>query len=128
MSKATKIDDETLQQLIFVMQQTNQSLVALKDVPIMTARLEERFAHMQKMFTDNCDDNTKRNESIIKTLSALSKRVDDVEARQDKLSGIYAALIPITGILAAGVTYLLTKALDKLVLIAAILAFMGGPQ
>lgn len=126
MTKSSKIDDQTLQQMILVLQETNHSLMALKDVPLMTARLEERFANMQKTFADNCDDNTKRNESITKTLSALCKRVDDVEARQDKLSGIYAALIPITGILASGVTYLLTKALDKLALIAVILAFAGG--
>ena len=126
MTKSSKIDDQTLQQMILVLQETNHSLMALKDVPLMTARLEERFANMQKMFTDNCNDNNERNQKIARTLDTLCKRVDDVEARQDKLSGIYAALIPITGILAAGVTYLLTKALDKLAIIAAIFAFAGG--
>lgn len=122
MTKSTKIDDQTLQQMILVMQQTNQSLMALKDVPEITIRLEERFGTLQKLFSDNSDDNKKTIEKINVSLDTLCKRVDIIESKQDKLGGIYAALIPITGIIAAGLTYILTKALDKLALVAAIIA------
>lgn len=128
MTKTTKIDDATLQQMILVMQQTNQSLMALKDVPEITIRLEERFAVLQKTFSDSCDDNKKTIAKINGALDSVCKRVDNVESRQDKLGGIYAALVPITGIIAAGLTYLVTKALDKMALIAAIIACMGGSR
>ena len=124
----TKIDDQTLQQMLLVLQETNRNLTGLKNLPETTIRLEERFGHLQKSLDDVCEDNKKAIAAITASINAACKRIDNVESQQDKLKGTYAVLIPLTGIIAAGITYLVTKALDKLALIAAILAFMGGPK
>jgi len=119
---ATKVDDQTVQQMILVLQETNRNLSHLKDLPETTIRLEERLGYLQKSFDDVCEDNKKTINAIGDTINAAFKRIDKVEAKQDKLGGIYAALLPITGIVAAVITYLVTKALDKMALIAAIMA------
>jgi len=128
LTKSSKIDDQTLQQMILVLQETNHSLMALKDVPEITIRLEERFATLQKMFSENCDDNKETIKKINASLETVCKRVDEIESKQDKLGGIYAALIPVTGIIVAALTYVVTKALDKMALVVAIIACIGGPQ